>query len=261
MTSLRVLLVGGLISFRALFSWLNPWIYVPAMLVAPIFQILLFAYIGRSAGVESDSFFLIGNALQYSAIPCLFAMAQAIAGERYGQTLGIVMATPARRLPLFLGRSLPVVANGFVVSMFSLVVGALVLGVHIPVTAWLPLGLVVAVAAASCTGFGLLNAALALRVREIAVLTNVLFGVLLIFCGVNVALDSLPGWMATVGRLLPLPHAIEAARDLAGGASLGSVSGLVGTELLVGLVYGAIGMVALALLEVEGRRRATLEMQ
>jgi ABC-2 type transport system permease protein len=261
MTSLRVLLVGGLISFRALFSWLNPWIYVPAMLVAPIFQILLFAYIGRSAGVESDSFFLIGNALQYSAIPCLFAMAQAIAGERYGQTLGIVMATPARRLPLFLGRSLPVVANGFVVSMFSLVVGALVLGVHIPVTAWLPLGLVVAVAAASCTGFGLLNAALALRVREIAVLTNVLFGLLLIFCGVNVALDSLPGWMATVGRLLPLTHAIEAARDLAGGASLGSVSGLVGTELLVGLVYGAIGMVALALLEVEGRRRATLEMQ
>ena len=261
MTSLRVLLVGGLISFRALFSWLNPWIYVPAMLVAPIFQILLFAYIGRSAGVESDSFFLIGNALQYSAIPCLFAMAQAIAGERYGQTLGIVMATPARRLPLFLGRSLPVVANGFVVSMFSLVVGALVLGVHIPVTAWLPLGLVVAVAAASCTGFGLLNAALALRVREIAVLTNVLFGVLLIFCGVNVALDSLPGWMATVGRLLPLTHAIEAARALAGGASLGSVSGLVGTELLVGLVYGAIGMVALALLEVEGRRRATLEMQ
>ena len=261
MTSLRVLLVGGLISFRALFSWLNPWIYVPAMLVAPIFQILLFAYIGRSAGVESDSFFLIGNALQYSAIPCLFAMAQAIAGERYGQTLGIVMATPARRLPLFLGRSLPVVANGFVVSMFSLVVGALVLGVHIPVTAWLPLGLVVAVAAASCTGFGLLNAALALRVREIAVLTNVLFGVLLIFCGVNVALDSLPGWMATVGRLLPLTHAIEAARDLAGGASLRSVSGLVGTELLVGLVYGAIGMVALALLEVEGRRRATLEMQ
>ena len=261
MTSLRIFLVGGLISFRALFSWLNPWIYVPAMLVAPIFQILLFAYIGRSAGVESDSFFLIGNALQYSAIPCLFAMAQAIAGERYGQTLGIVMATPARRLPLFLGRSLPVVVNGFVVSMFSLVVGALVLGVHIPASAWLPLGLVVAVAAASCTGFGLLNAALALRVREIAVLTNVLFGVLLIFCGVNVALDSLPGWMATIGRLLPLTHAIEAARGLAGGASLGSVSGLVGTELLVGLVYGAIGMVALALLEVEGRRRATLEMQ
>jgi ABC-2 type transport system permease protein len=261
MTSVRIFFVGGLISFRALFSWLNPWVYVPAMLVAPIFQILLFAYIGRSAGVESDAFFLIGNALQYSAIPCLFAMAQAIAGERYEHTLGIVMVTPARRLPLFLGRSVPVVVNGFVVSMFSLVVGALVLGVHIPGSAWLPLVLVVAVAAASCTGFGLLNAALALRVREIAVLTNVLFGVLLIFCGVNVALDTLPAWMAATGRVLPLTHAIEAARELAAGASLSSVGGLVGTELLVGLGYGAVGMVALAVLEVEGRRRATLELQ
>ena len=175
--------------------------------------------------------------MQYSAIPCLFAMAHTIAGERYGQTLGIVLATPARRLPLFLGRSLPVVANGFVVSMFSLVVGALVLGVHIPARPGCRSRWSSPSRAASCTGFGLVNAALALRVREIAVLTNVLFGVLLIFCGVNVALDSLPGWMAAVGRLLPLTHAIEAARELAAGASLGSVSGLVGTELLVGLVY------------------------
>jgi hypothetical protein len=29
----------------------------PELLVAPVFQILLFAYIGRSAGLESDSFY------------------------------------------------------------------------------------------------------------------------------------------------------------------------------------------------------------
>ena len=48
------------------------------MLVAPIFQILLFAYIGRSAHLRSDEFYLIGNALQYVSVPCLFAMSQAI---------------------------------------------------------------------------------------------------------------------------------------------------------------------------------------
>jgi ABC-2 type transport system permease protein len=258
--SLRVFFVGGLISFRALFNWLSPWIYVPSMLVAPIFQILLFAFIGRSAGIESDAFFVIGNAVQYSAIPCLFAMANTVAGERYTQTLGIVLVTPARRVPLFLGRSLPVVVNGFFVSMFSLVVGSLLLGVTIPVSAWLPLALVVAVAAASCTGLGLVNAALGLRVRETAVLSNVLFGVLLIFCGVNVPLSSLPSWMEATGHWLPLTHAIEAARALANGASLGSVAGLVGREVALGVGYGVIGMVALRLLEVEGRRRATLEI-
>jgi ABC-2 type transport system permease protein len=261
MTSLRIFFVGGLISFRALFNWLSPWIYIPSLLIAPIFQILLFAYIGRSAGLESDSFYVIGNAVQYSAIPCLFAMANTVAGERWTQTLGIVLVTPARRVPLFLGRSLPVVVNGWVVSMFSLAVGGSLLGVTIPWSAWLPLALVVAVASASCTGLGLVNAALGLRVRETAVLSNIIFGVLLVFCGVNVPLDSLPGWMSAVAGWLPLTHAIAAARELAAGGTLGSVGGLVGHEIGLGMLYGGLGLVALRLLEVEGRRRATLEIQ
>jgi ABC-2 type transport system permease protein len=56
-SSCRIFFVGGLTSYRALFYWLSPWIYIPSLLVAPIFQILLFAYIGRSAGLESDSFY------------------------------------------------------------------------------------------------------------------------------------------------------------------------------------------------------------
>ncbi len=193
MTSLRIFFVGGLISFRALFNWLSPWIYVPSMLVAPIVQILLFAYMGRAAGVESDEFYLIGNAVQYSAIPCLFAMANTVAGERYTQTLGIVLVTPANRVALFLGRSLPVVVNGAIVSMFSLVVGALLLGVRLPAGSWLPLAVIILIAAVSCTGLGLANAALGLRVRETAVMSNVLFGLLLIFSGANVPVDALPG--------------------------------------------------------------------
>jgi len=110
-TSLRIFFVGGLISFRALFNWLSPWIYVPSLLVAPIFQILLFAYLGRSAGVGTDEFYVIGNAVQYSAIPCVFAMANTIVGVRNTQTLGIVLSTPAPRVPLF-GSSLFGVAYG-----------------------------------------------------------------------------------------------------------------------------------------------------
>jgi ABC-2 type transport system permease protein len=260
-SALRIFLIGGLISFRALFNWLSPWIYVPSLLVAPIVQILLFAYMGRSAGVESDGFYVIGNAVQYSAIPCLFAMANTVAGERWTQTLGIVLVTPAPRVPLFLGRSLPVVVNGFFVSMFSLVVGCLLLSVSIPGSAWLPLALVVAVAAASCTGMGLANAALGLRVRETAVMSNVLFGVLLIFSGANIALSSLPHWMATIGTWLPLSHSIEAARELAAGGTLRGVSGLLLREVGLGVAYGALGLISLRLLELEGRRRATLEIQ
>jgi ABC-2 type transport system permease protein len=257
--SLRIFFVGGLMSYRALFNWINPWIMIPSFFIAPLFQILLFAYIGRAAHLESDKFYVIGNALQYAAIPCLFAMGNTIANERRQQTLGPVLATPARRLPLFVGRAVPVMANGFLVSAFALAAGGAILGVHVPASAIPKLAIVVAVTAFSCTGLGLVTAAVGLRAIETAVFANILFGLLLIFCGVNVPLDALPGWMSTTAQGLPLTHGIEAARRLADGASLGSVGGLVGAEAAIGAVYVALGYTLLRIVEFESRRLATLE--
>lgn len=259
MTSLRVFFIGGLTSYRALFYWLTPWVYVPSLLVAPIFQILLFVYIGRNAQLESDEFYVIGNALQYAAIPCVFAMGFAISGERYQKTLGSILVSPARRLPLFLGRALPVMLNGAFVAAFSLAVGGLLLGIEVPASALAPLALVVLVAAISCTGLGLINGALGLRVREVAVLANIIFGLLLIFTGANVPVSELPGWMQAVSEVTPLTHAIEAARGLADGAPLASVDHLVAQELLVGAAYGLIGYGLIRFMEWQSRVHATLE--
>jgi len=257
--SARIFFVGGLTSFRALFYWLTPWIYIPTMLIAPIFQILLFAYIGRSAGLQSDEFYVIGNALQYASIPCLFAMSQSIGGERFQDTLGAILVSPAPRIPLFFGRSLPVVLNGAFVAAFSLVVGSLILGVHLPASSLAPLGLTILIAAFSCTGLGLINAAVSLRIRENAVLSNVIFGFLLIFTGANVPLDDLPDWMSTAAQGMPFTHAIAAARKLADGASLGEVKGLLGAELLIGVIYGIAGYLLLRWFETLSRRQASLE--
>jgi ABC-2 type transport system permease protein len=255
----RIFFVGGVTSFRALWNWLSPLIYIPVMLVSPIFQILLFAYIGRSAQLQSDEFYVIGNALQYASIPCLFAMAQMIGGERYQNTLSAILVSPAPRIPLFLGRSLPVILNGAFVAAFSLAVGSLILGVHLPASSLAPLALVILVASFSCTGLGLINAAVSLRIRENAVLNNVIFGFLLIFTGANVPLDELPDWMSTAAQAIPFTHAIEAARKLAAGSSLGDVSGLIGAEVLIGAIYGVAGYLVLRWFELQGRRHATLE--
>jgi ABC-2 type transport system permease protein len=258
MTSLRIFILGGLTSYRALFGWLSPWILIPTFVVEPVFQVIFFAFVGRQAGINDDRFFLIGNAVQFAAIPCLFAMSNTIGGERYAQTLELLLASPARRGPLFLGRALPVIINGFGSSVIALVVGAAVLRVGLAADTWLPLAAIIAVSAFACTGLGLVTAAVALRVRETAVLANIVFGVLLIFCGTNVALAAMPGWMAAVGRWLPLTHGIAAARKVAGGESLSSVAGLVGHEAAIGLLYVVIGMALLRFFEVESRRRATL---
>ena len=259
MTSTRVFFIGGLISYRALFGWLSPWVFIPSLLVAPVFQILLFVYIGRSAQLESDEFYVVGNAIQYAAIPCLFAMTHLIAGERFQQTLGYILISPAKRLPLFVGRSLPVVANGFFVAAFALVVGGAIVGMEVPDSAWGPIALATAVSAFSCTGLGLVNAGLGFVVRETAVLSNIIFGLLLVFTGANVPVEELPGWMQVVSEGIPFTHGIAAVRQLVDGAGLADVGGLIGTEALIGVVYGALGYALIRGMEVLGRRHATLD--
>ena len=149
--ALRIFFVGGLISFRALFGFMSLWVFVPTLVVTPIFQILLFTFIGRSAGLESDEFYVLGNALQYASVPCLFAMSQTIAGERNQQTLGYILVSPAGRLPLFLGRAMPVIVNGFFVAAFSLTVSSVILGIDLPAGSIAPLVLVIAASTFSCT--------------------------------------------------------------------------------------------------------------
>ena len=187
-------------------------------------------------------------------------MANTIAGERQTQTLGIVLATPAPRLPLFLGRSLPVVVNGWLVSLFTLVVGSLILGVTIPWSSWGPLaldprrrrGVVHRASVWSPPPSGCASG----RRR---CWRNIVFGVLLLFSGANVAVSALPPWMAAVSPWLPLSHTIAAAREIVAGASLGDVGGLLLREAGVGLLYAAVGLVAIRLLEASSRRTASLE--
>lgn len=260
MTSLRIFFIGGLTAYRGLINWLSPWIFIPTLLIAPIFQILLFVYIGRSAHVQSDEFYVVGNAIQYASIPCLFSMSNAIAGERYQQTLAYILVSPAGRLPLFLGRALPVVVNAMFVAAFALTVSAVLLGIHISPSAWGPIALVIFVSTFSCTGLGLICAAIGLRVRETSVLNNVIFGLLLIFTGANVSLHELPGWMRFISERVPLTHGIEAGRRVAAGASIGEVQGLLATEFAIGAVYIFVGYQLLRLMERESRKRASLQI-
>lgn len=258
--SLRIFFLGGLTSYRALFSWITPWVLIPTFIVAPLFELLFFAFVGKDAGVGSNVFFLMGACVLSAAIPALFAMGNTIADERRTQTLGLLLVSPARRLPLFLGRALPVILNGFLVSLVSLVLGALVLRVSLPPSTWLPLIVIIVVTSFSCTGLGLTGAAIGLRVRETATLSNVILGILIVFGGAYAAVSTLPPWMQQVSQFLPLSHGIVAAREIASGVPFTDVLWLLRDEIAIGLAWAVLGMILLLFFERESRRHATLEL-
>jgi ABC-2 type transport system permease protein len=257
--SIRVFFVGGYLAYRALFAWLRPAIYIPTMIGGPIFQILFFAYTGRFAGLRDDEFFVVGNAVQASSLAGIFGMAMTIGGERWTQTLSPLLATPANRIALFLGRALPLIANGILVSAVGFAVGWALLDFELAAGEIPGIALVVVVCSFSCTALGLVTGAVGLRARDVFFLANLVALLLLVFCGVNVPLESLPGWMQTVASGMPLTHGIEAAREIAAGAAFSDVSGLVATEASIGLGYALLAYALLRFFEADGRRRATLE--
>jgi ABC-2 type transport system permease protein len=258
-TTLRVFFVGGVISYRALFNWIAPVTYATTMLGAPLFQILFFTYLGRDAGSQDDSFFIVGNAIQVAAQSGIYGMTMGIANERQYGTLQPLLATPANRLAIFAGRALPFILNGLFVSAFGFGVAWLFLDFR-PADGSIPsLALAVLVTTCSCVAFGMLIGSIGLRARDVFFGANLVYFLMLLVCGVNIANEDLPGWLAAIGRCLPLTHGIEAARAIVNGTALGDVSGLLVTEALIGLAYATVAYGLFRVFEAEGRRRASLE--
>jgi len=257
--ALRVLFVGGVTSYRALFNWISPWVFFPHMIGYPVFEILFFAYLGRFAGVESDEFFLIGNAFLAIAVTGMFGMGHAVAGERRSQTLTALLASPASRLALFLGRALPSILTGIVVAAMSFAICSLILGVRLPATTLAALVVVALISSFGATALGLCLGSLGLRGRNVSLFADVIAGSMLLVSGANVPLDRLPGWIRAISSGIPLTHGIQAARGIADGRTIGEVSDLLLTEAGIGAVYLIVGIGLLRLFEFEGRRSATLE--
>ncbi len=255
----RVFFVGGAISYRALFNWISPGMYVTTMLGAPLFQILFFTYLGRYAGSQDDAFFIVGNAIQVSAQAGIYGMTMGIANERQYGTLQPLLATPANRLALFSGRALPYILNGLVVSTFGFVTAWLLLDFEPAAGSEPALAIAVFITTCSCVALGMVIGSIGLRARDVFFGANLVYFLMLLVCGVNVANEDLPGWLGAIGRCLPLTHGIEAAREIASGTPLTDVSGLLVTEGLIGLAYATIAYTLFRVFEAEGRRRASLE--
>jgi ABC-2 type transport system permease protein len=256
---LRLVTVGGVLAYRALFNWATPAMFVGTLLASPLTQLLFFAYLGRQLGVANDRFFLIGNALCGASIAGVFGGTMALANERRYGTLGMVLLSPRNRMALFLGRALPYAANGLLIAAFTLTSGALLLRASIPLRTVPGLVVVLALGSLSSAFFGLTLGALGLRFRDVFTVSNLAALTLVLVSGANVPRALLPGWLRMVGDALPITHAIEVARRLTDGASFASQVPVLLGEGVVLVGYAAAAVLLLRLFETRGRRHGELD--
>jgi ABC-2 type transport system permease protein len=243
------------LQYVALFQWATLRGYVGYKIILPVTQILFFVELGVFAtGPQNALYFALGNAMQITANAGIFGVIATVANERQFGTLPMLLASPANRLVTFLSRAIVNTIDGISSVLVAMVLVVVIFGLNLQHANLPLLALCVLIVSVTTSGLGLMFGSVGLVMRDAIVIANVVYYLLLVFCGVNFPVDRLPAAMQLVAYSLPLTRGIEAARLAANGASLTSVSGLLAGELAVGLVYAALGYALFRLLEERARR-------
>jgi ABC-2 type transport system permease protein len=258
--NLRLFYDGAMLSYMALFRWLQPMTYLASMVFAPLTYMLFFVFLGRFAtGEDNASFYVIGNSIQMAASSGIYGVTMSITGDRWDGTLPYLFGAPANRLVIFVGRAFMHVINGYISVLLGFFWGITLLGLDLSQTNIGAMALTILVTSISTAGLGLLLGCLSLMTRNVMFVNNTVFFMLLLFSGANIDITTFPAWMQSISYALPLTRAIVAARQIVAGADLSQVANLLGTELLYGAIYIVLGYSLFTWFEKQAKQRGTLE--
>lgn len=258
--NLRLFYQGALLSYIALFRWLRPATYMASKIVLPIANILFFTFLGMYAtGRDTASFYVIGNAIQTTAVSGIYGVTMSIGGDRWDGTLPYLFGTPANRMALFIGRAFFHILDGILGVVLALIWGVLLFGLDLTQTDPLAIGVTIIITTISTSGLGLLMGCLSLITRNIFFVNNTVYFLLLIFSGANIPLDVLPAFMRSISQGLPLTRGIASARIIIAGGELAQVSALLLGELAIGFIYILLGYLLFRGFEYQAKARGTLD--
>ena len=259
-TNLRLFWDSALLSYVALFRWLRPMQYLASKIFMPLAQILFFSVLGLYAGGPGAvNYYVIGNAMQLTAVNGIYGVTMSIGGDRWEGTLAYLFGTPANRMAMFLGRAFLHLVDGFFGVLLAFGWGVLIFGLDLSAADPAALGLAILISTFSTAGLGLLMGCLSLVTLNVMFINNTVYFLLLIFSGANVPVAVLPNWMQAISFCLPLTRGIAAARLIIRGAGLSEVAPLLVGELVVGVIYALLGYTLFRWFELQAKRRGTLE--
>ncbi|HEY6072587.1 MAG TPA: ABC transporter permease [Anaerolineales bacterium] len=238
---LRLYLASAWYSYRALYAWQSLGPYLSGKVAFPIAQMLFFYYMGRLAGVADPLYIVLGHILLLPATNGVMGVSMTIGGERDFRTLPYLIASPASRGPLFLGRSLVHILDGLISTIAAFILGALIFHMDLS-RANLPLvALCILLLSVTSCGIGMVLGSLSLRSRDSGTITSMIAILLYMLSGVNFPVDVLPRALQIISYGLPLTRGIQAARLAMTGAGWSGVQSLFLSEILVGAIYMVVG--------------------
>lgn len=254
---------NGLYSFKGLYGFLAPQIYVLVEVVNPVFQVLFFSLIARHAYGNSDiTPFIIGNAFVLCMYNAFFGVGNTLITERRFGTLKLIIASPVNKFKMFVTKSSFHILDGMITVFIGLLTGIVFFHVRIPMETG-PIFLLCLVAAIfTACSMGLMIGSIGLITRDINLLLNLSSMTLMSLSGVNFPVEKLPYILGKLSSVMPLTHALKACRLLlaTGITELSTIYILVLKEFGLGVVYCVIAYLFLRLMERLAKTKATLDV-
>jgi len=261
MSRLRIFFSSAMFSFRAQFSWLNPPMWLTMKFALGLSQMAFFVFVGQFITKDPNvtHYIAIGNALQTVSWNTVFSVINITNHDKWEGSLSLLLATPASRLPLFIGRAMLHVLDGMLSVAISFAFAAFLFGVNFANADMLALTITVLLTAFTMAGFGLLIGGFSFYFRDPMILANIFTFILLIFCGVNFSIEYLPQPLQPISYAFPLTYGIKAVREAIDGKSLIVIAPWLGLELIVGLASIIIGYIFFQSFERVARKTGRIE--
>jgi ABC-2 type transport system permease protein len=246
------------LSYRALFDFASPRIYLATLVVLPASIGILFAILSVEANADPIRP-VLGSALLATSNAVMYGVALVLMNERWQGTMELWLAAPLGLLRSVLAKSLVHMVNGLITAALTLTAVALVFQVGLGLSDIGPLLLCALSVTVSATGIGLVTASLGILARNALAAPNAMRSVILLSSGAVVDTAVVFGWLDGLGLALPVRHAVEAGHRVLHGQELDGW--LLGREALVGCAWGIVGYLLLRYALVLARRHGRLNLR
>ena len=175
---------------------------------------LTIAFIGVTVGKEKVLYLVVG-ALLWGFLSVLFhEVAQAVAYERWEDTIEFTFAAPIRRTTYLLGNSLFAAGYGLIRSLVLMAIVVVIFDLDIGGANIFGALTILIVSSLSFVGLGLIAAVLPLiSLERGAQATNIFQAILLLVSGVYYEVSVLPKWIQPLSYLSPATYTLRAMRS------------------------------------------------
>lgn len=247
-------------SYKGLFMWLNWPGYISTLVFRPVFNVFIFALVGKFAlNPAAAQSYILGMAAFQIPFVVMGGVSQCFTYERSFGTLSFVYVSSGSRWTNYLSKGLFHYPNGLVVVTLSLLAGWVFLSLDFSQVNWLTLVITILIIGISSLALSLLIGNFSIIFEDWATVYGATHGVLIALTGVIIPVASLPWFLSEFSQILPLTHGLVAFRQAFTGSGLMAARNDLLFELLIGIVYGTLGFIFYKWMEKEAKQRGVLD--